>query len=76
MINEPVIKPRRTPAQQAQRDKFLRAVIINKNWLDDIIHAAEQDDWREVECLIEGTKQDYSEMKSLLPTDRAKPRGE
>lgn len=76
MINKPVIKPRRTPAQQAQRDEFLRAVIINRSWLNDIIRAAEQDDWHEVEFLIEGAKQDYIEMKKLLPTDRAKPRGE
>ncbi|EAO1992692.1 hypothetical protein E0G79_23380 [Salmonella enterica] len=76
MTNKPVIKPRRTPAQQAQRDEFLRAVIINRSWLNNIIRAAEQDDWHEVEFLIEGAKQDYIEMKKLLPTDRAEPRGD
>ncbi|ELC8786602.1 hypothetical protein RJV04_000864 [Salmonella enterica] len=70
------IKTRRTPVQQAQRDEFLRAVIINRSWLNDIIRAAEQDDWHEVEFLIEGAKQDYIEMKKLLPTDRAEPQGD
>ncbi|EPD3104518.1 hypothetical protein ACR8TE_003584 [Salmonella enterica] len=43
MINEHLIKPRRTPAQQAQRDEFLKAATLARNWLNNIIWNAEHD---------------------------------
>ncbi|HAF2130147.1 TPA: hypothetical protein G9F27_004418 [Salmonella enterica] len=76
MINEHLIKPRRTPAQQAQRDEFLRAATLARNWLNNIIWNAEHDNWSEVEFYLEGGRYDYEKMKGLLPTDRAEPRAE
>ncbi|HFE6699218.1 TPA: hypothetical protein ACGAEF_001728 [Salmonella enterica subsp. enterica serovar Newport] len=74
MINEPVIKPRRTPAQQAQRNKFLKAAKLARNWINNIIWNAERDDWSEVENYFEDGGYDHKRLKSLLPTDRAEPR--
>ncbi|ECG5643210.1 hypothetical protein E1K64_15820 [Salmonella enterica subsp. enterica serovar Poona] len=76
MINEPVIKPRRTPAQQAQRDEFLKAATFARSWLNSIIWNAEHDNWSEVEFYLGTGVHDYEKMKGLLPTDRAKPRGD
>ncbi|EDS3168031.1 hypothetical protein GRH13_001125 [Salmonella enterica subsp. enterica] len=76
MINEPVVKLRRTPAQQAQRDEFLKAATFASSWLNSIIWNAEHDNWSEVEFYLEGGRYDYEKMKSLLPTDRAEPQGD
>ncbi|ECU9383722.1 hypothetical protein CKQ16_10260 [Salmonella enterica subsp. enterica serovar Newport] len=76
MINEPVVKLRRTPAQQAQRNAFLKAAYTARTWLNEIIFNAEKDDWSEVEFYLEGGRYDYEKMKGLLPTDRAEPRDE
>lgn len=75
MTNAPVIKPRRTAAQQAQRDEFLRAATLARNWLNNVIWNAERDIWSEVEFYLEGGRYDYEKLKSLLPTDRAEPQG-
>ncbi|ECZ6616011.1 hypothetical protein F8X20_05660 [Salmonella enterica] len=75
MIKEHTIKPRRTPAQQAQRDEFLKAATMARNWINHIVHFAEQDNWSEVEFYLGTGRYDYEKMKSLLPTDRAEPRG-
>ncbi|MFS9881844.1 hypothetical protein WKV47_25875 [Salmonella enterica] len=76
MIKEHTIKPRRTPAQQAQRDEFLKAATLARNELNHAIHFAEQDNWSEVEFYVEYGRYNYKKLKSLLPTDRAKPQGE
>ncbi|ELU5952186.1 hypothetical protein SCG47_001113 [Salmonella enterica] len=76
MIKERTIKTRRTAAQQAQRDEFLKAARTAQNWINHIVRFAEQDDWSEVEFYIGSGRYDYEKMKSLLPTDRAEPRGE
>ncbi|EIC0888426.1 hypothetical protein LA938_000320 [Salmonella enterica subsp. enterica serovar Mikawasima] len=76
MINEPVIKPRYTPEQRAQRDEFLKAAMLARNWLNNIIYFTEKDNWSEVEFYVENSRYDHEKMKGLLPTDRAKPRGE
>ncbi|ECM1813071.1 hypothetical protein SX97_09285 [Salmonella enterica subsp. enterica serovar Newport] len=76
MINEHVIKPRRTPAQQAQRDEFLKAATLARNWINHIIRYATADNWSEVEFYLSAGRHDYEKMKELLPTDRAEPRGE
>lgn len=76
MIKEHTIKPRRTPAQQAQRDEFLKAAALAQNWINHIVRFAEQDNWSEVEFYVGSGRYDYEKMKSLLPTDRAEPRGE
>ncbi|EAA3660504.1 hypothetical protein ACK1YF_001496 [Salmonella enterica] len=76
MIKEHTIKPRRTPAQQAQRDEFLKAATLARNWLNNIIWNAERDIWSEVEFYVEYGRYNYKKLKSLLPTDRAKPQGE
>ncbi|EMA5902713.1 hypothetical protein U3Y24_002623 [Salmonella enterica] len=76
MIKEHTIKPRRTPAQQAQRDEFLKAATLARNWLNNIIWNAERDIWSEVEFYVEYGRYDYEKLKGLLPTDRAKPQGE
>ncbi|EGM2029243.1 hypothetical protein ILV69_003872 [Salmonella enterica] len=76
MINEHVIKPRRTPAQQEQRDESLKAATLARNWLNNIICFAEKDNWSEVEFYVESGRYDYEKMKGLLPTDRAEPWGE
>ncbi|MGG6032098.1 hypothetical protein [Salmonella enterica] len=75
MINEPVVKLRRTPAQQAQRDEFLKAATLARNWLNIIIWNAEGDNWSEVEYLLRFTGAANDRMKDTLPTDRAEPRG-
>lgn len=76
MNNEPVIKPRRTPAQQTQRDEFLKAATLARCRLNNIIWNAERGNWSDVELYLKGGRYDYEKMKSLLPTDRAEPRGE
>ncbi|EAP9511323.1 hypothetical protein HB016_004848 [Salmonella enterica subsp. enterica] len=76
MNNESVIKPRHTPAQQAQRDEFLKAATLARNWLNNIIWNAERDNWSEVEYLLRFTGAADDRMKDALPTDRAEPRGE
>ncbi|EAS8533270.1 hypothetical protein EHZ41_18210 [Salmonella enterica] len=76
MTDAPIIKTRRTAAQQAQRDEFLRAATLARNWLNNVIWNAERDIWSEVEFYLEGGRYDYEKMKELLPTDRAKPQGE
>lgn len=76
MINEPVVRVRRTPAQQAQRDEFLKAATLARNWLNNIIWNAERDNWSEVEFYVENGRYDYEKMKGLLPADRAEPRSE
>ncbi|EEI4551934.1 hypothetical protein G0R89_002846 [Salmonella enterica] len=76
MINEPVIKPRRTPAQQAQRNAFLKVAYESRAWLNEIIFNAEKDDWSEAEYLLPLMNTFYRKMKDTLPTDRAKPRDE
>ncbi|ECX7401289.1 hypothetical protein CF236_02300 [Salmonella enterica] len=73
MIKERTIKTRRTTAQQAQRDEFLRAATLARNWLNNVIWNAERDIWSEVEFYLEGSRYDYEKLKSLLPTDRAEP---
>ncbi|ECH3812649.1 hypothetical protein FPC62_00705 [Salmonella enterica] len=75
MTNAPVIKLRRTKEQQAQRDEFLRAATLARNWLNNVIWNAERDIWSEVEFYLEGSRYDYEKLKSLLPTDRAEPQG-
>ncbi|EBP3802803.1 hypothetical protein [Salmonella enterica] len=75
MINEPVIKLRYTPEQRAQRDEFLKATTMARNWINHIIHFAEKDNWSEVEFYLGTGVYDYEKMKSLLPTDRAEPQG-
>lgn len=76
MINEHVIKPRRTPTQQAQRDEFLKAATLARNWINHIIRFAEKDNWSEVEFYLGTGVYDYEKMRDLLPTDRAKPQGD
>jgi hypothetical protein len=75
MINEPVIKLRRTPAQQAQRDEFLEAATLAQNWLNSIIWNAEKDEWAEVEYMLKFVGRTTEMMNEKLPTDRAEPRG-
>ncbi|EAM5969711.1 hypothetical protein EQV05_11090 [Salmonella enterica] len=75
MIKEHTIKPRRTQAQQTQRDEFLKAATMARSWINHIVHFAEQDNWSEVEFYLGTGAHDYKKMKSLLPTDRAEPRG-
>ncbi|EHK2735633.1 hypothetical protein J9K13_003175 [Salmonella enterica] len=75
MINEPVIKLRRTPVQQAQRDEFLKAATMARNWIDHIIHLAKKDNWSEVEFYLGTGVYDHERMKGLLPTDRTEPQG-
>ncbi|EDJ8984709.1 hypothetical protein GFI10_10920 [Salmonella enterica subsp. diarizonae] len=74
MINEPVVKLRRTPAQQAQRDEFLKAAMFARDWINRIIRYAKEDNWSEVEFYLNAGRHDHEEMKGLLPTDRAEPR--
>lgn len=69
------INPRRTPAQQAQRDEFLKAATLARNWINHIIRFAEKDNWSEVEFYLGTGVYDYEKMKGLLPTDRAEPQG-
>lgn len=69
------IKPRRTPAQQAQRDEFLKAATLARNWLNNIIYFAEKDNWSEVEFYVENGRYDHEKLKGLLPADRAEPQG-
>lgn len=69
------IKLRRTPAQQVQRDEFLKAATMARNWINHIVHFAEKDNWSEVEFYLGTGGYDYEKMKSLLPTDRAEPQG-
>lgn len=76
MINEHVIKPLRTPTQQAQRNAFLKAAYTAQAWLNNIIWNAEKNDWSEAEYLLPLVDTFYREMKDTLPTDRAEPRGE
>lgn len=76
MTDAPIIKTRRTTAQQAQRDEFLKAARTAQNWINYIVRFAEQDNWSEVEFYIGSGRYDYEKLKSLLPTDRAEPRGE
>ncbi|EHK5236357.1 hypothetical protein I0N36_001723 [Salmonella enterica] len=76
MTDAPIIKPHRTTAQQAQRDEFLRAATLARNWLNNVIWNAERDIWSEVEFYLEGSRYDYEKLKNLLPTDRAEPRSE
>ncbi|EBW7149652.1 hypothetical protein DQC40_11565 [Salmonella enterica subsp. enterica serovar Coeln] len=74
-LPSPIIKLRRTPAQQAQRDEFLKAATLARNWINHIIHFAEKDNWSEVEFYLGTGVYDYKKMKGLLPTDRAEPQG-
>ncbi|EEY2695836.1 hypothetical protein HFX43_004950 [Salmonella enterica] len=76
MNNESVIKPRHTPAQQAQRNAFLNAAYEAQVWINNVIWNAEKDNWPEVEIHFEDCEYDHKRLKSLLPTDRAKPRGD
>ncbi|HHR4769151.1 TPA: hypothetical protein ACS55J_000707 [Salmonella enterica] len=76
MINEPAIKPRHTPTQRTQRDEFLKTARLAQLWINGIIWNADRDNWPEVENYFEGGGFDHKRLKSLLPTDRAKPRGE
>ncbi|EDU6365888.1 TPA: hypothetical protein MM834_003349 [Salmonella enterica subsp. houtenae] len=76
MTDAPIIKTRRTPEQQAQRDEFLTSARMAQNWINYIVRFAEQDSWPEVEFYIESGRYDYEKLKSLLPTDRAEPQGE
>ncbi|EBP3057038.1 hypothetical protein TH72_15360 [Salmonella enterica] len=76
MINKSVIKPRRTPVQQAQRDEFLKAATMARNWLNNIIFNAKKDNWSEVEYLLRFTGATNDRMKDTLPTDRAEPQGD
>ncbi|WP_080246850.1 hypothetical protein [Salmonella enterica] len=69
------IKPRRTPVQQAQRDEFLKAATLARNWINHIIRFAEKDNWSEVEFYLGTGVYDYEKMKGMLPTDRAEPQG-
>lgn len=69
------IKPRRTLVQQAQRDEFLKAATLARNWINHIIRYATEDNWSEVEFYLGTGVYDYEKMKSLLPTDRAEPQG-
>ncbi|EJP7252483.1 hypothetical protein NY781_003795 [Salmonella enterica] len=75
MIKEHTIKPRRTAAQQAQRDEFLDTATLARNWLNGIIWNAEKDNWSEVEYLLQFVDRTNADMKANLPTDRAEPRG-
>ncbi|ENA7966829.1 hypothetical protein ABHE76_003666 [Salmonella enterica] len=75
MIKERTVKPRRTAAQQAQRDEFLKAARTAQNWINYIVRFAEQDNWSEVEFYVGSGRYDYEKLKSLLPTDRAEPQG-
>ncbi|EGP2156303.1 hypothetical protein ITP77_002944 [Salmonella enterica subsp. enterica serovar Java] len=75
MINKPVIKPRRTPTQQAQHDEFLKNATLARDLLNSIIWNAERDNWSEVEYLLRFTGATNDRMKNTLPTDRAEPRG-
>ncbi|EAM4263997.1 hypothetical protein EAP05_15900 [Salmonella enterica] len=75
MIKEHTIKPRRTPAQQAQRDEFLDTATLARNWLNSIIWNTEKDNWLEVEYLLQFVDRTNADMKANLPTDRAEPRG-
>ncbi|EGB2171467.1 hypothetical protein H6052_002599 [Salmonella enterica] len=76
MTDTPIIKLRRTTAQQAQRDELLKAARTAQNWINYIVRFAEQDNWSEVEFYIGSGRYDYEKLKSLLPTDRAEPQGE
>ncbi|EGP2155147.1 hypothetical protein ITP77_001754 [Salmonella enterica subsp. enterica serovar Java] len=76
MINEPVIKPRRTPAQQAQRNTFLKVAYRAREWLNEIIFNAEKDNWSDVEDLLPVMDAYYRKLKDTLPTDRAEPQGD
>ncbi|EGY1537519.1 hypothetical protein JHR70_000712 [Salmonella enterica] len=76
MINKPVINPRRTPAQQAQRDVFLKVAYRAREWLNEIIFNAEKDNWSDVEDSLPVMDAYYRKLKDTLSTDRAKPRGE
>lgn len=69
------IKPRRTPAQQAQRDEFMKNATLARNWLNSIIWNAEKDNWSEVEYLLRFVSRTHDQMTAALPTDRAEPRG-
>ncbi len=71
-----LIKLRRTPAQQAQRDEFLKATTLARNWLNNIICFAEKDNWSEVEYLLRFTGATNDRMKDALPTDRAELQGD
>ncbi|EEG5547216.1 hypothetical protein G3E54_005016 [Salmonella enterica subsp. enterica] len=75
MTDTPIIKLRRTKEQQAQRDEFLKAAALAQNWINQIVHFAEQDNWSEVEFYVGSGRYDYEKLKSLMPTDRAEPQG-
>ncbi|EIN3255852.1 hypothetical protein LOS70_004859, partial [Salmonella enterica] len=45
MTDSALIKTRRTPTQQAQRDEFLDTATLARNWLNSIIWNAEKDNW-------------------------------
>ncbi|EHF4788502.1 hypothetical protein JZS45_004570 [Salmonella enterica] len=75
MTDATLIKTRRTPAQQAQRDKFLKAAKTARRWINHIVYFAEQDNWSEVDFYVASGRYDYEKMKSLLPTDRTEPQG-
>ncbi|HAT1685145.1 TPA: hypothetical protein I8Y21_005978 [Klebsiella oxytoca] len=76
MTEQPIIKPRHTPEQRAQRDEFLDVATLARNWLGSIIWYAERDNWSEVEYLLSFVDRTVADMKAKLPTDRAEPRGE
>ncbi|HAG2570860.1 TPA: hypothetical protein G8V39_003187 [Salmonella enterica] len=76
MINEPVIKLRRTPEQQGQRDVFLMAARAVRVWINEVILNAEKDKWSDVEYLLQFMGDANNKLKDILPTDRAEPRGE
>ncbi|NCG55234.1 hypothetical protein [Serratia fonticola] len=47
-----VITPKRSPAEQAQRDQFLAAVKEAKNWSTMLTFYTEHENWSEVEFLL------------------------
>ncbi|EAA6550830.1 hypothetical protein DLB95_08715 [Salmonella enterica subsp. diarizonae] len=76
MINEPVVKLRRTPAQQGQRDVFLMAARAVRAHINEIILNAEKDKWSDVEYLLQFMGDANNKLKDILPTDRAEPQGD
>ncbi|EAA9300837.1 hypothetical protein ABC356_001132 [Salmonella enterica] len=75
MTDAALIKTRRTPAQQAQRDEFLDIAKLARDRLNSIIWNAKKDNWSEVEYLLQFVDRTNADMKANLPTDRAEPRG-
>ncbi|EAO8388463.1 hypothetical protein C6J21_001410 [Salmonella enterica subsp. enterica serovar Thompson] len=76
MINEPVVKLRRTPARQGQRDVFLMVARAVRAHINEIILNAEKDKWSDVEYLLQFMGDANNKLKDILPTDRAEPQGD